>query len=296
MQRIQLKPFSRSSMKIHILAATALTFAAATVFAATKDFDRTLNVSASPTVSISTGSGHIHLNPGSDNKIHIIGHVHSSNSWGHSDSEARVQQIASNPPIVQNGNNITIGEEHSSDLFRNIGIDYEIALPRASSIRANTGSGDVEIQDVGATLKAESGSGSVRARGVHGAADLQTGSGDIELQQTAGGDVRAQTGSGSIRLSGLSGGLKAGTGSGDIQVTGQPNSDWKLDTGSGSIHLTLASSSRYTLNVGTGSGTIHTTQPITMQGEINKHHITGTINGGGPIIRANTGSGDIDIL
>ncbi|MEO8735553.1 MAG: DUF4097 family beta strand repeat-containing protein [Edaphobacter sp.] len=282
-------------MKIRILTAAILTIAATTAFAAEKDFTRTLTVTSAPNVSISTGSGYIHLHPGPDSQIHIIGHVHSNNSWFSGDSDARVQQIANNPPIVQSGNTITIGESHSNDLFRNIGIDYEVALPRASVIRAGTGSGDVEIQDVGTTLKAESGSGTVSAHGIHGPADLHTGSGDIELQQTAGGDVNAQTGSGSIRLSGLSGGLKAGTGSGDIEASGQPTSDWKLNTGSGSIHLTLGSSAHYTLNAGTGSGSIHTAQPIAMQGEINKHHVIGTVNGGGPTIRANTGSGDIDL-
>jgi hypothetical protein len=282
-------------MKIRVLTIATLALAATTAFAAGKDFDRTLNVTAAPTVAISTGSGYIHLHPGSDSQVHVIGHVHPNNSWFSSNSDARVQQIVNNPPITQNGNNITIGENHSDDLYRNIGIDYDVALPRASSIRANTGSGDVEIHDVGSYLKAGSGSGTVRAQGIHGPADLQTGSGDIYLQQTAAGDVRAQTGSGSIHLDGLSGALKAGTGSGDIEASGQPTSDWKLDTGSGSIHLTLGSSAHFTLNAGTGSGSVHTAQPIAMQGEINPHHVTGTVNGGGPTIRANTGSGDITI-
>jgi len=34
---------------------------------------------------------------------------------------------------------------------------------------------------------------------------------------------------------------------------------------------------------------------MAMQGEINSHHVNGTVNGGGPIIRADTGSGNIDI-
>lgn len=282
-------------MKMRILTAAVLTLAAATAFAAGKDFDRTLNVTAAPSVAISTGSGYIHLRPGSDNQVHVVGHVHASNSWFSSNSDARVQQIANNPPISQSGNDITIGDNHSHELFQNISIDYEVTLPHASSIRASTGSGDVEIHDAGSTLKAQSGSGTVRAEGIPGPADLQTGSGDIYLQQTASGDVRAQTGSGSIHLNGLSGALKAGTGSGDIEASGQPNSDWRLDTGSGSIQLTLGPSARYTLNASTGSGSVKTAQPIAMQGEINKHHVNGTVNGGGPVIRANTGSGDIDI-
>ena len=281
-------------MKTHILAA-ALTLATTTAFAAGRDFDRTLNVSASPSVSVSTGAGYIHIHPGSDNQVHIVGHVHPSNSWFSGNSDSRVQQIVSNPPISQAGNAITIGDKHSGELYRNIGIDYEVTLPGTSTIYAGTGSGDIDIQDAGTTLKAESGSGTVRAHGVHGPADLQTGSGNIDFQQAAAGDVRAQTGSGSIQLNGISGGLKAGTGSGNIDISGQPTSDWKLDTGSGSIQLTLGPSARYTLNASTGSGSVHTDQPIAMQGEINRHHITGTVNGGGPTIRANTGSGNIDI-
>lgn len=282
-------------MKIRAFTAIVLTLAASAAFAAGKDFDRTLNVNAAPSVTISTGSGYIHLRPGSDNQVHVVGHVRPNNSWFNNDSESRVQQIVSNPPIVQNGNSIAIGKDHPSDLYRNIGIDYDVTLPRASIIHAGTGSGDVDIQGVGSTLKAESGSGNVHAEGIHGPADLQTGSGDIYLQQTTGGDVRAQTGSGNIQLNGVSGGLRAGTGSGNIGVSGHPDSDWKLDTGSGDIHLALGSSAHFTLNASTGSGSVHTTQAISMQGSINQHHINGTVNGGGPTIRANTGSGDIRI-
>src|SRR5215471_3995603 len=204
-----IKPQSESTkgnlMTIKVLASTAaaLTLAAATAFAADSSFDRTLNVSGNPNVSVSTGSGYIHLNPGSGSQVHIVAHLRSSHGWmsgGSGDVDSRIQQIVSNPPIVQNGNDITIGERHNNDLYRNINIDYDITLPKASSISAATGSGDVQIQDVGATIKAQSGSGSVQARGIQGPATLGTGSGNIELQQTGPGDVKAETGSGSIRL------------------------------------------------------------------------------------------------
>jgi hypothetical protein len=32
-----------------------------------------------------------------------------------------------------------------------------------------------------------------------------------------------------------------------------------------------------------------------MQGALNRHHVLGTVNGGGPTIRATTGSGDVTI-
>jgi DUF4097 and DUF4098 domain-containing protein YvlB len=278
------------------LTAASLALLPLTLLAADHNFERTLSTGSSPNVSVSTASGYIHLRPGTDNQVHVAAHLHAANGWfGGGDVESRIAQIVSNPPIQQSGDDVTIGERHSGDRYRNITIDYEVTLPRASSIDAGTGSGDVELQDVGGRFKGSSGSGSVRARNVHGPASLETGSGDIELTESAPGDVRAQTGSGSVRLNGVSGGLKAGTGSGDIEVNGNPTSDWKLDTGSGSVRLTLPPSAHFTLNASTGSGTIRTQQPIAMQGDINHHHITGTVNGGGPTLRINTGSGDVEL-
>jgi hypothetical protein len=284
-------------MKIKVLASTTATLIlAATAALADGNFDRTLNVSGSPNVSVSTGSGYIRLHPGSGNQVHIVAHLRSSHGWmsGGSDADSRIQQIVNNPPIVQNGNDITIGERHNNDLFRNISIDYDITLPKTSSINASTGSGDLEIQDVGATVKAQSGSGSVRVHGVQGPTTLGTGSGEIELQQVGPGDVKAETGSGSIRLQGLAGALRASTGSGDIEAQGQPTSDWKLSTGSGSVHLTVGNA-RFNLDADTGSGSINVSQPITMQGSLNRHHVSGVVNGGGSTIRVGTGSGDIQI-
>jgi hypothetical protein len=284
-------------MTIKLLTSTLaiLSLAAASAFA-DSNFERTLSAGSSPNVSISTGSGYIRLHPGSGDQIHIIGHVHSSHGWmgGGGDADSRVQQIVSNPPIVQNGNDITIGERHNNDLFHNISIDYEITLPRGSAINSTTGSGDVEIQDVGASVKAQSGSGSVRVHGVQGMTTLGTGSGDIELQQNGPGDVKAETGSGSIRLHGISGGLRASTGSGDIEAEGQPTTDWKVTTGSGSVRLSVGNA-HFNLDADTGSGNISVAQPMTMQGSLNRHHVSAVVGGGGPTIRVGTGSGDIQI-
>ena len=280
------------------LSSLALTTGA---FAADNNFDRTLTVSSSPTVSVTTGSGYIHLRAGSDSQVHVAAHLHAGGggSWfgggGSGDVQSRLQDIVNNPPIQQSGDSIQIGERHSGESYRNISIDYEITLPRGSKIDASTGSGDIETQDVGAGLKADSGSGSVRARSVHGPAMLQTGSGDIELEESGQGEVRAQTGSGSIRIREINGALRAQTGSGDIEVTGHIIGESKLETGSGSVRLTLGNSAGYTLDATTGSGTIRTQAPIQMSGNINSHHVNGTVNGGGPTLRIVTGSGDVEI-
>jgi Putative adhesin len=301
-------------MNLRSLFAAALTLTASVAFAADGTFDRTLSFAGAPTVSVQTGSGYVHVSPGGDGQLHVVGHVRVQPGWFGGDADARVKQIVASPPIAQSGNVVTIGPSHAdSDLYRNVAIDYDVTLPRASTLKAQTGSGGLEIagvdgavsavsgsgeikaEGIGANARLETGSGSIHALNVRGAANLQTGSGSIELALTGAGDVKAQTGSGSIHIDGLSGGLKAGAGSGSIEVAGTPTAEWRLESGSGGIHMKLGSSARFTLNAETGSGSVQVGQPIVMQGAMNKHHVVGTVNGGGATIRATTGSGDVTI-
>jgi hypothetical protein len=270
--------------------------APALALATEASFDRTLNVAGNVKLSVNTGSGYIHISPGSDNQIHIVGHVKSGNGgwFGGGSSDDRVRQVAANPPIEQSGNEVRIGKTDSHDWFRNITIDYEITTPRGSNVDAGSGSGDLRINDVKGGLKASTGSGSIDASGIGGAVALDTGSGDIKAYLDNPSSTKAQTGSGSIQINGVVGGLKAGTGSGDIEIQGQPTSDWKLEAGSGSVRLAVGNA-RFTLDASTGSGTVHSDPAITTHGSLEKHHIMGDVNGGGPMVRIETGSGDVRI-
>jgi DUF4097 and DUF4098 domain-containing protein YvlB len=281
--------------------------------AAERSFDRTLTVNGPVTLHVSTGSGYIHVSPGSDNQVHIVGHVKGSNSWwGGGSSDDAVSRVANNPPINQAGNIIRVGEG-SDDFMRHVAIDYEITTPANTMLAAESGSGDLQLSNLNGTVKAHTGSGSIRAdklgAGSHletgsgsieatnlmGSTTLQTGSGDIRGGLGSAGDVVAGTGSGTINLTGVQGAVKAETGSGSLEIGGQPTSPWKLETGSGDISLQVGSGARFTLDAQTGSGSVKTDLPLTMRGSLDKHHISGTVNGGGPTIKAETGSGDIRI-
>ena len=302
------------NLRIASLAIALGTFTSA-AFAAEGTFSRNLSVSGAPTISIATGSGYIHVTTGSQSEVRINARVKTEHSWfsGGSDSD-RVKQITDNPPIVQNGNAITIGSSNGdSNRFRNISIDYDVVLPPSTTLKvasgsgdiqvanvsslvsAETGSGDIHIANVGPTPHVTTGSGTIRAEGIHGSASLETGSGDIEFNQQAAGDVKAETGSGSIRLHGVNGALKAETGSGDLEIDGNPASEWKLNSGSGSVRLNLNSQAHYTLNASTSSGSVNVSTPIVMQTGLDKQHIVGSVRGGGPSVRISTGSGDITV-
>jgi DUF4097 and DUF4098 domain-containing protein YvlB len=280
-------------MKLVWAAATvALALAALPALASEANFERNLNVNGRVELSISTGSGNIHLTKGSGNQVHIYGRVKSG--WGGGGgNEQRVREIAANPPIEQTGNIIRIGAHHEN--LRNISIDYEIQAPANAFLEANSGSGDVTDDGIGENAKLSTGSGNVHATGLHGGFSVNTGSGNIYAEQTDGqGDVKAQTGSGNLELKGVHGGLRGGTGSGDIKISGSPAADWHLGTGSGSIEF-WPGNTGFVLNASTGSGTVHTDHEMQVQGSFDKHHITGKINGGGPTVRIETGSGDVRI-
>jgi hypothetical protein len=285
-------------------------------FAAEKSFDRTLSVNGSVTLHVSTGSGYIRVSPGSDNQVHIVGHVKGNgSSWfGGGSSDDAVARVADHPPIDQAGNIIRVGDEHSGDFFRHVSIDYEITTPANTMLVAESGSGDLQLSNLNGTVKAHTGSGSIRAEklgsgsrletgsgsieanGLMGGTTLQTGSGEIHAQLSSAGDVVANTGSGDIKLADVQGALKAETGSGTLEISGRPTAPWKLETGSGDISLKLGNAN-FTLDAETGSGSVKSDPPLTMttHGSTDKHHVNGTVNGGGPTIKAETGSGDIHI-
>jgi len=275
----------------HWIPASALLLAMGTLpaLAAEATFERTLSVSGTVTLHVSTGSGSIHISPGSDSQVHIVGHIRSH---GYDGNEDRVREIAANPPIEQTGSILRIGS-HLENLH-NISIDYEIKAPAKTLLEASSGSGDVTDDGVGVNAHLNTGSGSIHATGLNEGFTVGTGSGDIYAEQIGTGDVKANTGSGSIELRNISGGLRAQTGSGDIKLGGQPKADWKVTTGSGTVEL-WPSGTGFMLDASTGSGTIHTDHEMQVQGSFERHHITGKINGGGSTVRVETGSGDIRI-
>lgn len=310
--------------KLLLMPLLALAIAPA-AYAADGTFDRTLTFSGAPTVSVATGSGYIHVYPGQDNQVHVIGHVHSSPGWlSFGDPEERVREIVTSPPIVQSGNVIKIGKVEGSHpidaaqilddiLVRNISIDYDITTPAQTTLKAASGSGSLEIggivgvvngeigsgsihaDNVGANSRFSSGSGSIVADHIHGSVTAETGSGRLDISLSAPGDVQARTGSGGISVSGISGGLRTSAGSGSIDVEGNPTAEWRLESGSGSVHVKVDPNAHFNVDASTGSGGIDVDRAIVMQGSANKHHLSGAVGGGGPTLRASTGSGSITI-
>ena len=268
----------------------ALTFLATTAYGA--DFERTLTVSPSADLYVSTGAGHIRIHPGSDSEIHVKAHVYAGWNAG-GDIDGRITRISDKPPVEQSGNAVHIGDVRPEDrhLYNNITIDYDITAPKSVALNLHSGSGDVEVDNLGRFLKGQTGSGNIRARGVSGPAELQTGSGDVELEVTAPGEVRASTGSGNLRIHGLSGALTARTGSGDIEADGSITGSSRLQTGSGNIKVHVGHDAHFNIDASSGSGDVR----VAGAPKSEHRHLSAPVNGGGPTLEAHTGSGDIEV-
>lgn len=279
-------------------------------------FQQELDVPDALHLDVSTGAGSIDIDTGPAGSVSVIGKI-KVNRRGlfrrGGDAEEIIQYVVENPPVELSGDKLVIGKIEDSGIRRRVNISYTIVVPADTAVKAKTGSGSIDVDDVAASVEvhagsgrlrlsniggpvtAKSGSGSIRAEGVAGAFNGSTGSGSIYMSQTAPGDVRVSTGSGGMELTGVAGALKASAGSGRIRIDGRQEGDWKVDAGSGSVRIRLPEDAAFTLNAETGSGGINVDHPVTVEGKISKRHLHGEVRGGGHLLRIDTGSGGVRI-
>ena len=167
-----------------------------------------------------------------------------------------------------------------------------------------TGGGSIVVRQCNGKVKVSTGGGSVDLSDVDGPAEIETGGGSIHLT-SAKGHVHAETGGGGIELYGVPSAY-AETGAGGITVklvnTGGERNDSDLETGAGDITVYIAAdvaiNVRASVDMGNGHhitsdfGDIHIASegdkwgPKTLTAE-------GKLNGGGPMLKVRTSSGDI---
>jgi hypothetical protein len=244
-------------------------------------FDRTLNVSGTVSLEVTTGSGSITIRRGANNRVEVHGRIRGGENWLRStrDTEDAVRRLESNPPIEQSGQNIRIGRLNNWDSSeRNVSISYDIVVPAQTNVRSQSGSGSQSVE------------------GIDGTVDVGTGSGSITLRDIR-GDLEAGAGSGSINATQVRGGLRMHTGSGSINVVGEQTGRWDFEAGSGGIDIDLPASASFDLSAHTGSGGVDVGFPMTVQGRIgsNRHDVSGKVGSGAYPLSARTGSGHIRI-
>ena len=153
----------------------------------TGHFERTLQVSGTVDLEITSGSGNVTIHTGGSGSVSVSAKIHASNSWLFGgDAEERIRRIEKNPPVEQQGNTIRIGHVEDHDLLHNISIDYELTVPAQTKLSARTGSGDTFVSGIQLPLVAKTGSGNVTVENLGADAHIGSGSGDLKINSIKG--------------------------------------------------------------------------------------------------------------
>jgi DUF4097 and DUF4098 domain-containing protein YvlB len=189
---------------------------------------------------------------------------------------------------------------------------------------AETGGGSIEIQSCAQGATIETGGSSIVVRHCNGKVKASTGGGSIDLSDV-GGSEEIETGGGSIRLTSAKGHVHAETGGGGIELFGVPSASAETGAGGITVKLVNTGGERHDSDLETAAGdiTVYIASDVAINVRAsvdmgNGHQITsdfqdihvsseggpygpktlmaeGRLNGGGPLLKVHTSTGDICI-
>jgi len=262
---------------------------------------------------VETGGGNV-------NATGIAGHVGLESGGGN----IHLDDIGGEVTAETGGGTIDVGSVEGNVNLETGGGNIKIASAKGQ-IKAESGGGSVVVLSglQGAVL--ETGGGSIRVDKCSGPVKATTGGGSVDLGEI-GGSAQIETGAGSIRLASAKGHVQAETGGGSIQLDGATSV--QAETSAGGIIVKLLSSagaggrSNSTLETSAGDITVYLANDlaISIRAEIeiaNGHTIRtdfsdirvsseggpwgpktvtaeGQLNGGGPVLKVRTNSGNVN--
>jgi hypothetical protein len=233
----------------------------------------------------------------------------------------RVDDIGGSVGVETGGDSIEIGSVGGDLKLETGGGNISIKSVKGK-IHAETGGGNVVVLSGEQGAVIEAGGGNVDIKRCMGGVKASTGGGNINLGDI-GGPADIDTGGGSIRLTSAKGRVGANSGAGSIELYGVPSA--RVETGAGGIKVkfinTGAERSDSVLETSAGDITVYIAADVAMSVRAsvdlgNGHHITsdfpdihiasegdkwgprtlsaeGKLNGGGPVLKVRTTSGDI---
>lgn len=263
--------------------------------AAQGSFDRTLQVSGPLTLQLTNGSGDLHIVPGAEGTVRVVGRIRAGESLiGTLSAAERAARLAADPPIRQDDTVIRVGEIEDRALRSNVAIDYEVTVPFQTRVSSRSGSGDQWIGAIEGPVALAAGSGDVTVGPLAAGVTVKVGSGDITIHG-AEGEVTISAASGDLRATNVRGRLTAKTASGNVEVEGHPRDAWTIATASGDVDLRLPANAAFTLDVSTSSGDLSVTHDSVEVRRHSRRSLSATARGGGARITVSTASGSVRV-
>jgi DUF4097 and DUF4098 domain-containing protein YvlB len=244
-------------------------------------------------VDLESGGGNIHLDD-------IGGEITAQTGGG----TIEVGSVEGSVNLQTGGGNIKIASA-KGEIKAESGGGSVVVLSGLQGAVLETGGGSIRVDKCGGTVKATTGGGSVELGEIGGPAEIETGAGSIRLASSK-GRVQAQTGGGSIQLDGATS-VKAETSAGGIIVKllpsagGHTNSTLETSAGDITVYLAndLAISIRAEIEMGNGHTIRSDFSDIRVSSEGGPYGpktvtAEGQLNGGGPVLKVRTNSGNVD--
>src|SRR5258708_36723144 len=246
-------------------------------------------------VDLESGGGNIHVDD-------IGGEVTEETGGG----TIEVGSVGSGVTLQTGGGNIKIASA-KGEIKAESGGGNVIVLSGLQGAVLETGGGSIRVDKCSGTVKATTGGGSVELGDIGGPAEIETGAGSIRLTSSK-GRVHAQTGGGSIQLDGATS-VQAETAAGGIVVKllssagtgGHTNSTLESTAGDITVYLAndLAVSIRAQIEMGNGHAIRSDFSDIRVSSEGGEgwpKTVTaeGQLNGGGPVLKVRTNSGNVN--
>jgi DUF4097 and DUF4098 domain-containing protein YvlB len=242
-------------------------------------------------VDTQSGGGSIHLDD-------IGGQINSETGGGSID----VGTVGGEITLRTGGGSIKVASAKGK-ITAESGGGSVVVLSGMQGATLETGGGSIQVDRCNGQVRATTGGGSIDLGDIGGAADIDTGGGSIRLT-SAKGPVHATTGGGSIDLGSVPS-ARAESGGGGIVakfLSGGDRTDSTLETSAGDITVYLASDLNVTVRAAIDLANGHKIrsefsdiQVRSEGGEWGPKTVTaeGKLNGGGPILKVRTSSGDI---
>jgi hypothetical protein len=158
------------------------------------------------------------------------------------------------------GDPLIIRREDGSEIEQTPSFDLDATVPRRTSLRLSTRSGNIVLEGPFGEVRARTGLGDVEVRGAYGTVDLRSSKGDIEVSGVREGRLVLDTSIGDIAAEGVFRTLEARTSTGTVRVEARRGSlverGWRLHSSTGDVHLTLPVGISCRVTAETSIGTI----------------------------------------
>jgi DUF4097 and DUF4098 domain-containing protein YvlB len=207
----------------------------------------------------------------------------------------------------QQGNRISVEvlkPEHSTTIAVGMHVGRSAALivsvPRDADVRAQSGDGAVNVENVAGRLDVSTGDGAVTVRRSEGDMLVHTGDGAVSLEGVR-GQAELSTGDGSVTIDGVLQRVKARTGDGAVVVrAGQgsaANADWDIETGDGGVTVDLPATFGAELDARSNDGRVSVNGFDLAGATRDDEHreVRGRLGAGGNRLTIRTGDGGITV-